>query len=55
MTEHDRFDAWLFHDDELGYRWAATCGCGASFGTHKTMLEALDAARPHYEDSVVAS
>jgi hypothetical protein len=50
VTEHDDFHVWQFHDDELGYRFAAMCGCGHSFGTHKTVIEAIDAARPHYAE-----
>ena len=51
VNEHDDFHAWVFYDDEIGDRWAAMCGCGETFGTHKTIVEALDAARPHYAEA----
>jgi hypothetical protein len=49
VTEHDSFDAWTF--DWLGRPlWSASCACGEQFGApFKTIVEAMDAARPHYE------
>lgn len=49
MTEHDRFEAWIFIDPDLGNRWGAMCGCGTTFGSHESAIDAMDAARPHFE------
>lgn len=53
---HDRFSAWRFYDIDgpiVKHLWTAICGCGESFGTFATVIDAMDAARPHYEDQPI--